>query len=265
MAIGLPAARRWTRPGSRRARTERWSAARPMAACVTSDPVDPRGSAADLAGLEWRPVEAADESGAIAGDARIVPRPGIRAAAGSPRSGAICLAAATCTCCWSIRSEGKAYTIALKRALLTATAGLARRPARGPGHGQPGRTGDHRGRHGQRKDREGTGRRTAPGDVRRRERHRHLGRARHARSSCARRRVGWPTTGRRSGSVEVPDGFVGRDLAGARRRTGRRLAIVWLGEDGVPRYDVHDGTDGWRRVWSQPLPGASAAVVAWLR
>ena len=33
-------------------------------AVATSDPVDPRGSAADIAGLEWKPIEAADEAGA---------------------------------------------------------------------------------------------------------------------------------------------------------------------------------------------------------
>ena len=57
---------------------------------VTSDPVDPGGAAADLAGLEWRPVEAADESGASLRDARIVPdlgsgRPPFRSPRGRSR------------------------------------------------------------------------------------------------------------------------------------------------------------------------------------
>jgi hypothetical protein len=62
----------------------------------------------------------------------------------------------------------------------------------------------------------------------------------------------------------MPDGFADA-VSLALDATGRRLAIVWLGENGEPRADVHDGNDGWRRVWSQPLAGASAAAVAWLR
>ena len=53
------------------------------------------------------------------------------------------------------------------------------------------------------------------------------------------------------------------ELKMAARRRGEDMRAgweLWLGENGEPRYDVHDGTDGWRRVLSQPLPGTSAAV-----
>ena len=53
------------------------------------------------------------------------------------------------------------------------------------------------------------------------------------------------------GSVEVPDGFT-EAISLALDATGDRLAIVWRAEDGTARADVHDGTDGWRRVWSEP-------------
>lgn len=47
---------------------------------------------------------------------------------------------------------------------------------------------------------------------------------------------------------------------------GDRLAIVWLGVEAGLRVDVHDGTDGWRRVISPPLgQGTQAAIVAWSR
>ena len=66
------------------------------------------------------------------------------------------------------------------------------------------------------------------------------------------------------GSVEVPDGFT-EAVSIALDAKGDRLAIVWRAEDGTARADVHDGTDGWRRVWSEPVAGTAAAAVAWLR
>jgi hypothetical protein len=66
------------------------------------------------------------------------------------------------------------------------------------------------------------------------------------------------------GSVEVPDGFT-EAISLALDETGDRLAIVWRAEDGTARSDVHDGTDGWRRVSSEPVAGTAAAAVAWLR
>ena len=71
---------------------------------------------------------------------------------------------------------------------------------------------------------------------------------------------GWLTDdGTSIGSVEVPEGFV-EATALALDATGRRLAIVWLHEDGTTQCDVHDGDDGWRRVLSH-----TGNVAAWLR
>jgi hypothetical protein len=66
------------------------------------------------------------------------------------------------------------------------------------------------------------------------------------------------------GTIEVPDGST-EAIAMALDVAGERLAIVWVGSGGTPRYDVHDGTDGWRRVMTAELPGAAAAALAWLR
>lgn len=45
---------------------------------------------------------------------------------------------------------------------------------------------------------------------------------------------------------------------------GQRLAIVWQGVDGGVRVDIHDGSDGWRRVTTLDEAGRAAAV-AWSR
>jgi hypothetical protein len=45
---------------------------------------------------------------------------------------------------------------------------------------------------------------------------------------------------------------------------GQRLAIVWQGVDGGVRVDIHDGSDGWRRVMTLDEAGRAAAV-AWSR
>lgn len=229
---------------------------------VTSDPVDPRGAAADLAGLEWRPVKAADESGGSLATPASFPiwDPGGRRFAAL---GGDLLGGGDMRLLLVDPGEGKSTAIALKRALLAAppvwldgqrvalVTGSTAEPTtivvdtangkivKGPaGERRLATSGD------------GSVIATSAGP----------GAPILLRSSR-----GWlADDGTSTGSVEVPDGFVDA-ISLALDAGGRRLAIVWLGEDGVPRYDVHDGTDGWRRVWSQPLPGTSAAVVAWLR
>ncbi len=66
------------------------------------------------------------------------------------------------------------------------------------------------------------------------------------------------------GTIEVPEGFT-EAIALALDADGQRLAVVWQSADGAPRYDIHDGSDGWRRVWTAEVPEASAAAVTWLR
>jgi hypothetical protein len=66
------------------------------------------------------------------------------------------------------------------------------------------------------------------------------------------------------GTITPPEG-VTEAIAIALDADGKRLAVVWLDADGVPRYDIHDGTDGWRRVFDATVPGATSAAVAWLR
>ena len=76
------------------------------------------------------------------------------------------------------------------------------------------------------------------------------------RSSCARRRVGSPTTGRRSAPSRCPRASSKRSAL-ALDATGRRLAIVWLREDGTTQCDVHDG-DGRMAARAEPRWGAAA-------
>jgi hypothetical protein len=228
----------------------------------TSDPVDLGGPAADLAGLEWRPVEAAEESGGSLAMPASFPTwdPGGRrfAALGGDLSGGGDMHLLLVD-----PGESKATSVALKRALLTAppawldgqrvamVIGSQDEPATIVVDTATGKV--TKGPAGERRlatSGDGSVIATSAGP----------GAPILLRSSR-----GWlADDGTSTGSVEVPDGFVDA-ISLALDQSGRRLAIVWLGEDGVPRYDVHDGTDGWRRVWSQPLPGASAAVVAWLR
>ena len=70
--------------------------------------------------------------------------------------------------------------------------------------------------------------------------------------------------GTSTGTIAPPDG-VTEAIAIALDADGQRLAVVWLSADGAPRYDIHDGTDGWRRVFDATVPGATSAAVAWLR
>ena len=229
---------------------------------ATSDPVDPGGAAADVAGLEWRPVETADESGAALATPVSFPTwdPGGRRFAAL---GGDLLGGGDMHLLLVDPGESKATSIALKRALLATppvwldgqrvalVTGSTKEPATivvdtANGKIAKGPAGERR------LATSGDGRVIATS-------------AGQGAPIMLRSSRGWlADDGTSTGSVEVPDGFVDA-ISLALDADGRRLAIVWLGEDGVPRYDVHDGTDGWRRVWSQPLPGTSAAVVAWLR
>ena len=224
---------------------------------VTSDPVDPRGSAVDVAGLEWRPVEAKDPSGAS------LPAPswfatwdpsGRRFSAIGGEPGArgdfeLLLVDPT---------EHTLAAIPLKLPLLIGppawldanrlalVSGRAQNPeslvvdtasgkiAKGPaGALQLATSAD------------GTVVATSAGP---------------GKPVVLRSAKGWlADDGTSIGSVEMPDGFF-QATGLALDATGRRLAIVWLREDGSTESHVHDGNDGWRRVLS-----TAATAVAWLR
>lgn len=67
------------------------------------------------------------------------------------------------------------------------------------------------------------------------------------------------------GSIAAPrQGAVATSLA--LDADGSRLAIVWQGVDRGPRIDVHDASDGWRRVTTLATDANTrAAMVAWSR
>jgi hypothetical protein len=228
---------------------------------LTSEPVDPRGAAADIAGLEWAPVEATDDAGRpipAAGLATWAPDGGRFAALVGDLGGG-----ADITVLVVEAKVGKATLIPLKRPLLASPpvwldadrlvllSGSAADPATivvdtASGKIANGPTGERR---------IAT---SADGKV--------IATSAGAGSPVVlRSSKGWlADDGTSIGSVEVPEGF---SLASslALDATGDRLAIVWRREDGTSRSDVHDGTDGWRRVWSQPVAGTASAAVAWLR
>ena len=221
---------------------------------VTSDPVDPHGSAVDVASLQWRRVQASDESGKS-----LPPRiwsatwdpSGRRLAALSGDRGDYRLLLVDPT-------EGKLTSIALNMALQadapawldddriallqghhqapsssvldTTTGKIAKGPA---GELHLASSAD------------GTVVATSAGP---------------GKPVVLRSAEGWlADDGTSIGSVDVPEGF--REASRlALDATGRRLAIVWLREDGTTECHVHDGSDGWRRVLSH-----RASVVAWLR
>jgi len=221
---------------------------------VTSDPVDPGGSAVDVASLEWKRVEAKDDSGAS-----LPPRiwsatwdpSGRRFAAlsGDPGGYALLLVDPT---------EGKLTTIPLNMPLLgTHRSGWTPTGSRLlRGHPQTaassvldttdgkiskGPTGElHLATSA-----DGTVVATSAGP----------GKPVVLRSS-----KGWlADDGTSIGSVEVPEGFTEATRL-ALDATGRRLAIVWLREDGTTECHIHDGADGWRRVLT-----TRGGAVAWLR
>lgn len=221
---------------------------------VTSDPVDPRGSAVDVASLEWRRVEAKDESG-VSLPARIWSATwdpsGRRFAALSGDRGDYALLLVDPT-------EGMLTTIPLDLPLLAnAPAWLdADRLALLKGRGQ---------------DPESIAIDTTDGKIAKAPAgEHHLATSADgtvvASSAGAGKRVvlrsskGWlADDGTSIGSVDVPEGFT-EAIGLALDATGRRLAIVWARDDGTTECHVHDGADGWRRVLSHP-----ASVVAWLR
>jgi hypothetical protein len=228
---------------------------------LTSDTVDPRGAAADIAGLEWTPVEAANEAGGqlpAAGLATWAPGGGRFAALAGDLAGGGDIALLVVD-----TRDGKVTTIALKQSLLASPpvwldtnrlallTGSATDPATLVVDAASGKIAN--GPAGERRlatSADGKVIATSAG----------TGSPVVLRSS-----KGWlADDGTSIGSVEVPEGFSAA-ISLALDATGDRLAIVWRREDGTSRSDVHDGTDGWRRVWSQPVAGTAAAAVAWLR
>ena len=228
---------------------------------LMSDPVDPRGAAVDIAGLEWTPVEAADEAG------RPLPAAGLATwAPGGGRFAALAgdlVGGADMTLLVVETRGGKATVIPLKRPLLASPpvwldvnrlallTGSAADPATIVVDAASGKIAN--GPAGER--RLAT---SADGKV--------IATSGGAGSPVVlRSSKGWlADDGTSIGSVEVPEGF-SQAISLALDTIGDRLAIVWRREDGTSRSDVHDGTDGWRRVWSQPVAGTAAAAVAWLR
>jgi hypothetical protein len=228
---------------------------------ATSDPVDPHGSAVDIAGLEWRPVEAKGEAG------ESIPTPA-RLATWDPTGRRFVALAGDLagggdvTLILVVPGDATMSTIALKRGLLAVppawldanrvalVAGTPAAPTAiavdtSTGKVTKGPAGDQR----LATSADGSVIATSAGP----------GSPIVLRSS-----KGWlADDGTSVGSVEVPNGFT-EAISIALDAKGQRLAIVWLGADGTSRYDVHDGRDGWRRVLSQPLDG-STATVAWLR
>lgn len=228
---------------------------------LTSDPVDPRGAAADIAGLDWTPVEAADEAGRplpAAGLATWAPGGGRFAALSGDLAGGGDITLLVVT-----TKDGKATTIALKRPSLASPPVWldANRLALLTGSGTDPATIVVDATSGKIAN--------GPTGVRR------LATSADGKVIATTAGAGSPVVLRSSkgwladdgtsiGSVEVPDGF-SQAISVALDATGDRLAIVWRREDGTSRSDVHDGTDGWRRVWSQPVAGTATAAVAWLR
>ncbi len=224
---------------------------------VTSDPVDPRGSAVDVAGLDWQPVKATTESGESLPTPASFPTwdpEGKRVAAlfggGDADSGAVRLLIVD-------PGAGKVTTVPLDQvatgppAWLDSTrvvlpTGTAEEPRATLVDIASGKI--TKGPPGERRiatSADGAVIATSAGP---------------GAPVVLRSTKGWLTDdGTSIGSVEVPEGFV-EATALALDATGRRLAIVWLHEDGTTQCDVHDGDDGWRRVLSH-----GGNVAAWLR
>jgi hypothetical protein len=222
---------------------------------VTSDPVDPRGSAVDVAGLDWRPVKATTDSGESLPAAWFPtwdPK-GERIAAlggGAADGGAETLLIVD-------PGGGKVATVALKQAVTGPPAWLdSNRIALPAGSAEGPRSilvdtasgKVSKGPPGERRlatSADGAVIATSAG---------------RGAPVVLRSTKGWLTDdGTSIGSVEVPEGFLEATNL-ALDATGRRLAIIWLHESGTTQCDVHDGDDGWRRVLSH-----SGNVAAWLR
>jgi hypothetical protein len=229
---------------------------------ATSDAVDPQGSAVDIAGLQWRPVEAMGPAG------EPIPKPA-RFATWDPGGGRFAalggdlLGGGDITLLLVDPGDGKMTTVPLKRPLFAAPPAWidAGRIALATGTAaEPGTivVDTSNGKVSKGPAGERSLATSANGSV--------IATSAGAGSPIVlRSSKGWlADDGTSIGSVEVPDGFTDA-ISVALDATGKRLAIVWLGADGTPRYDVHDGTDGWRRVFSQAMSGTSAAAVAWLR
>jgi hypothetical protein len=221
---------------------------------VTSDPVDPHGSAVDVASLEWRRVQAKDESGAS------LP-PGIWSATWDPsgrRFAAFSGDRGDYKLLLVDPTESKLTIIPLNMALradapawldddrIALLQGHHRAPASSvvdttDAKIRKGPSGELR----LASSADGTVVATSAGA---------------GKPVILRSAEGWlDDDGTSIGSVDVPEGFT--EATGlALDATGRRLAIVWVREDGTTECHVHDGTDGWRRVLSHP-----ATAVAWLR
>lgn len=224
---------------------------------VSSDPVDPRGSAVAVAALGWQPVEAADEAGGSVPTPAWFPTwdPGGErfAALGGERSdgGAVTLIIID-------PGKGTLTTIAPKQAVLAGPpvwldadrvvllSGSSTEPTSIVVDTASGKV-----------------TKGPPGE-------RHLATSADGKVIATSAGPGAPVVLRSSkgwladdgtsiGSVEVPEGST-EATALALDATGERLAIVWLREDGTTQVDVHDGADGWRRVL-----GRGGSVVAWLR
>lgn len=228
---------------------------------LTSDAVDPRGAAADLAGLEWKPVKAIGDGAAVVPTARYGTwDPGggrFAALAGDvPGGGDVTLLLID-------PGAAKFTKVPLQRPLLLAppvwldadrlllVTGSTTDPAAVVVDTTTGKVA--KGPAGERRlATSGNGRVIAAS-------------AGQGAPVILRSSKGWLSDdGTSIGSIDVPDGST-EAVALALDRSGDRLAIVWKGQDGALRYDVHDGTDGWRRVSSTPLAGSGDAVVAWLR
>lgn len=228
---------------------------------TTSEPVDPRGAAADIAGLEWTPVAATDTAG------RPLPAAGLATwAPGGSRFAALAgdfAGGGDITLVVVDVKDDTATTVALKRPLLASPpvwldtnrlallTGSGSDPATIVVDTASAKISD--GPVGER--RLAT---SADGKV--------IATSKAGGGPIVlRSSKGWlADDGTSVGSVEVPDGFADA-ISLALDANGDRLAIVWRREDGTLRADVHDGKDGWRRVWSQPVAGADTAAVAWLR
>ncbi|HWL91693.1 MAG TPA: hypothetical protein VNP90_10060, partial [Actinomycetota bacterium] len=221
---------------------------------VTSDPVDPRGSAVDVASVAWRQVDVKDESGASL-PSRIWSTTwdpsGLRFAAFSGDRGAYSLLLVE-------PKEGTLTTIPLDMPLLAEAPvwlddnrlALVRGRVQAPDSSVLDTT-------------DGKISKGPPGEL-------HLASsadgsvvatsAGPGKPVVLRSSKGWlADDGTSIGSVEVPEGFT-EAIRLALDATGRRLAIVWLHEDGTTESHVHDGADGWRRVLA-----TRGGEIAWLR